>query len=439
MSPPLRFYIIRPDRVVQTQTGLLQVPKALVPLIAADELPDSLDVLGVPRQLTPEQASQLTNLGIVDHLGSYNVEYVEESDTDTDSSTLLASPNVEPDSMHDGLDTSAVVNGIEDHKTDLVSPEVGQALTTLHPAERMKAAFPETRGHPNTSTIDQRLLIASPPNPATTAPSTQPSPQQLVPDHRRLSTTATTSSASPKQETIYCRHWVNKGTCKWGPLCRYAHTMPATAAGLQECGLTAFPPWWTDMMGLTMSSLTQHPGTPSGRRGRAQFQGLSREMIPTLSHMAPPAQMAPSYPVARDAGRMMVPGIEQMGLIPYERYGYGYGAGGRARERKRRDGKKEVHPVHGEGKKGKGKEIGGKAGLPGLARMETGGRRVSKGSVEAKGKGDVKGQIGQGFVKTPEKMEAGDQNVHPEQAAVPKVVQSEEKVEEKVQEKLVDV
>lgn len=430
MSPPLRFYIIRPDRVVQTPNGLMQVPKALVPLIAADELPGCLDVTGVPRQLTPEQASKLTNLGAVDHLGFYDVENVEDSDTETDSSTLLASPDVEPDPMHGRLDTAAAQDGIDGSNTALTSTGKCQTLMALHPAERMKAAFPENRGHHNTSTTGRLPLMASQPTTNATAPSHHPIPMESTTDHRRLSslsTTATTSSQPCKEETTYCRHWVKKGTCKWGPLCRYAHTMPDTIAGLKECGLTGFPAWWTDMMGLTLPSVTQHPAISSSRRRRAQMP----ELVPALSHMSPYLSVP-----RHDAARMMIPGIEQMGLVPYGRYGYGY-AGGWVRERKRRDGKKEVHPVYGEARKGKGKEIGEKAGLPGMARMEEGGRRVSKTGVEEKGKGEVKGgETGQGGLRGGERLEAVNHGMQAGHAGVPQRVA---KAEEKVQDKLVDV
>lgn len=323
MAPNLRYYIVRPDFLRQTANGL-KVEQPLVPLIAVDELPEWLDIISVPRQLTAEQAATMANLGYTEKEGTYDIDIDSiGSEVGTDSSKLIASPGPEP--------TSAL--------TAPTSTGEGQALMEMHPAERMKAAFPST------------------PSP-TIQPSTTPSPSSiptsLVPYNNKLTPvphpSTPPSPKPPKKTTIYCRHWVIHGTCKWGPNCRFQHTMPATPSGLAECGLRDFPPWWTAAMGLTMS------GDP-----RWMMAGRRRKTT------------------------------EMFGMLPVPvPYGYGNYSGA-YRERR---GREEVHPVHTSerGRKVRGLEIGVREGLPGMVRLEGEGGR-------GRGKGRGGSVVGVGEVK----------------------------------------
>ena len=46
-----RYFVIRPDTKRRTDDGVKLEPGAIVPLIAVDQLPDWLEVIGVPRDL----------------------------------------------------------------------------------------------------------------------------------------------------------------------------------------------------------------------------------------------------------------------------------------------------------------------------------------------------------------------------------------------------
>src|SRR6478609_11757622 len=64
MPPHLRFFIVRPEVTTQTPTGAAHKQLGpIVPLIPADELPDWLDIVDAPRELTVEQTVTLSNLG----------------------------------------------------------------------------------------------------------------------------------------------------------------------------------------------------------------------------------------------------------------------------------------------------------------------------------------------------------------------------------------
>src|SRR4051794_27550343 len=64
MTPHPLFFLVRPGVTVQTPSGPVQKqPGRMVPLIAVDELPDWIDVVGAPRELTAQQAIGRANLG----------------------------------------------------------------------------------------------------------------------------------------------------------------------------------------------------------------------------------------------------------------------------------------------------------------------------------------------------------------------------------------
>ncbi|KAI1190076.1 hypothetical protein F5B17DRAFT_427887 [Nemania serpens] len=69
MPPPqtdhLFYYIQRPATTYHTASGTVTRPGPSVPLIAVDQLPPWVDVVGIPRELSHEQAMNLYSLGIV--------------------------------------------------------------------------------------------------------------------------------------------------------------------------------------------------------------------------------------------------------------------------------------------------------------------------------------------------------------------------------------
>ncbi|KAK8048630.1 hypothetical protein PG994_010360 [Apiospora phragmitis] len=59
---PLHF-LVRPATTKHTASGTVTMPGPMVPLVAVDQLPEWLDIAGVPRELTVEQTMGLQNLG----------------------------------------------------------------------------------------------------------------------------------------------------------------------------------------------------------------------------------------------------------------------------------------------------------------------------------------------------------------------------------------
>ncbi|RYP81304.1 hypothetical protein DL769_002033 [Monosporascus sp. CRB-8-3] len=63
--PLPRHFLVRPGTVKHTASGAVTIPGPMVPLLPVDQLPEWMDVLGVPRELAVEQTAGLVNLGTV--------------------------------------------------------------------------------------------------------------------------------------------------------------------------------------------------------------------------------------------------------------------------------------------------------------------------------------------------------------------------------------
>ncbi|KAF4632544.1 hypothetical protein G7Y89_g5575 [Cudoniella acicularis] len=153
----------------------------VVPLIAVDELPPSLDLVGVPRNLDLAETVGMLNLGIQRSCGAYyRVEMGREE-----------TPRSEKD--------------------ESTAAKPRPTITTTLPTKPIPTA--------------PQAIRQPPPTPVFSAPS---SPSQSL----------------PPTQTQLCRHWCKHGICKWDQQCRYRHIMPMTLHGLQEVGLSDWPAWY---------------------------------------------------------------------------------------------------------------------------------------------------------------------------------------------------
>lgn len=252
-----RFFIVRLDGKRSVTDGKDDnLPGPIVPLIAVDELPKWLDLVGVPRELAVEQTVGLYNLGAASKSkGTYGVK-INHQATPAHSSLLSAVDATRHKLDGDTTSTDLSHTVRTTHLSAAPSSE-SKTLTysTTHPADRMKAHWSEAHARAaglviqssdySASSSQQRSNnLAAPlaeqqchPLPFQASPSA--SPPAISPPKAN-----TNSSANPSPSTEYCRYWCHHGTCKWGPHCRHQHVMPATAAGLAEVGLRGLPGWW---------------------------------------------------------------------------------------------------------------------------------------------------------------------------------------------------
>ncbi|KAF4470323.1 zinc finger DNA-binding [Fusarium albosuccineum] len=217
MAPTPQFFLVRPGLEQITSSGQVLVqPGTAVPLIPADLLPEWLQVVGVPRNLSPEQTQGMINLGAVHaetepYKLKFNQLYEEkECDGDTSDESTIHAPKPHP------LPSA--------EKGDINSDK---AKTKPIPSRSSTPSGPKAK----TKLKAAKGLASSRHNPAN-------------------SEDTTTTAALLPAVKLPCRHWCQSGTCKWSQFCRFQHTMPETAEGLAEVGLTRFPDWWLQAKGL---------------------------------------------------------------------------------------------------------------------------------------------------------------------------------------------
>ncbi|KAK3309652.1 uncharacterized protein B0T15DRAFT_10310 [Chaetomium strumarium] len=289
MVPRPQFFVVRPDTKTSSADGrVYTVHGAIVPLVAVDELPEWLDLVGVPRGLTAKQTVGLYNLGTVSKGdGSYAVN-IHRAST---AGSAARDSSIAMNNMEAKQAEYATVNAPSTSSPSGVkAPSVAAAATThAHPADNMKAHWSEA--HARALAISNNTAQQQPQAPLLPPTSSPPAQPPLPGDPAKPTTMTTTTStagnatpepgATTAASTEYCRHWCHHGTCRWGPRCRYLHAMPTTRAELAEIGLSEIPAWWriatgTATAGLPSTSLSSHPGNAITTSTTPQPSGLGR-------------------------------------------------------------------------------------------------------------------------------------------------------------------
>ncbi|KAI0385802.1 hypothetical protein F5Y04DRAFT_276326 [Hypomontagnella monticulosa] len=301
-TPLPQYFIVRPGVTKHTASGMVTKPGPIVPLIAVDQLPEWLELPGVPRELDLEQTVGLTNLGVLERSPEFYEVHVYDSETDSGSSRYgihqrclehdfkrRHSPAIQnaesgllsPDSGSESTASSPLAVHSRTNLVTATSHSTGRSndgnkmflanTKSLHCRIRTPTAAtnkPPSNARPFIHTYPQ--LHTSPPSspyiPYTPSSSPYPprtNPYRPSPSLSLSSTTAprnrstvtptpinTPLSTTSNVNSVYCRHWCHRGTCRWGAHCRYAHAMPTTAGGLREVGLTHHPAWYAAAMSM---------------------------------------------------------------------------------------------------------------------------------------------------------------------------------------------
>ncbi|KAK4229770.1 hypothetical protein QBC38DRAFT_497335 [Podospora fimiseda] len=255
-----RFFLIRKG-----------TPNRIVPLIAVDELPEWINIVGCPRELKREDTKDLYNLGAFSNRSKepYTVEILRDvaptpgsiktRDEDEDKPRIAAQ------------DTETITTQDSPEKEPAITPPPSTPATK--PAEIPAPPSP-TKQRPEETDVDKKkpakplLPTTSQINPIIPAPDNdnnhnsneqkqQPRLTGLAASKHASSTLPSTPpplkplppSPSPSpispSTTTYCRHWLNHGTCKYGRACKYKHEIPTSPTVLSALGLKEFPSWFT--------------------------------------------------------------------------------------------------------------------------------------------------------------------------------------------------
>ncbi|KAF7868641.1 hypothetical protein EAF04_005172 [Stromatinia cepivora] len=213
----------------------------VVPLVAVDELPLGVDLVGVPRSLDLVETGGMLNLGLQGGGGEgfYGLIGLEKEE-------------------EEGEEEEDVVTGSSGSDTTVSSPlllPIRFSTMTTQPRP------PSSKQH-------------SPPGLSTSIHA----PNPRIQNH---STSSLGTQQQAQQQT--CRHWcTHNRRCKWGDNCRYKHVMPRTRFELGLIGLSDWPDWFKK------ENLGFFPGFERGRgRGldRLRDGGLEGDVVGGMERM----------------------------------------------------------------------------------------------------------------------------------------------------------
>jgi hypothetical protein len=322
----------------------------MVPLIAVDELPEWVEIAGVPRELTVEETRGLASLGslvkepgVLDvrvHLDPSAVAQLVAFHTaqGVKHSHDMGVSAAEQAPRHDfGTETAeplaiAATQSVDDQGSAVARVESRKdAVPKPHPAELMKS-------HWNQQHLQHIKNSYAYPSPAQQMPTNNTSTYSASQSQSTTNTSGLSQIPHVPQvppvpqvpekasaTVSFCRHWCHHGTCKWGNMCRHTHSMPTTLEGMSEVGLKDFPAWWTGVMNLTLSSIGVKTGTNNLGNMASAASGSSS--------MCDPRQVRPARPSSAkkkkelrdmlanlDATLTMMENMGGFGLLPQQQY-----------------------------------------------------------------------------------------------------------------------
>ena len=258
-------------------------PGPIVPLIAMDQLPDWMQLAGVPRELRPEQTNGLTNVGIINREDDdiYEVRLHHDKIRAILKATTTRSLSGQEGQARDDDSRFGTMSRPNSAPVHEESATKVQGKQSLQRAERMLSASRHSGvgnvargGKPIRPHMTQAMYDKA-------QPRVVPCSSSGIRDRPQVIT------GSPG--TAFCRHWCHHGTCKWGWNCKFQHRMPTTAEGLREVGLRGFPTWYLLLMrgGGVLPSMAASPSFGPDDL----FEGFGVNNHPGTTDMTiPPAQ-----------------------------------------------------------------------------------------------------------------------------------------------------
>ncbi|KAK6865126.1 hypothetical protein PG995_001654 [Apiospora arundinis] len=122
--PLPRYFLVRPATTKHTASGTITMPGPMVPLIALDQLPEWIDIAGVPRELTVEQTMGLQNLGTVipEATEHFEVRLHQDVRFVTSSSSPSSAPKRRSGSSGETRDKSHISNNPNPAPSPLIGP-----------------------------------------------------------------------------------------------------------------------------------------------------------------------------------------------------------------------------------------------------------------------------------------------------------------------------
>lgn len=225
-------------------------------MIAVDELPPSIRILGVSATITPAGTQNMISLGLKDRSSQpYVVQSVQDIQTTSDAQK---SPTIFNKQLTEGQkvvkepepaeNIKAVEKDIDESKANVKAKEVQEMDAPV----TQQAGIWRAKVHKDSEDNSNRPTITTAPeetknqgNEASSAETTSKtapdSPPTNLPSKAAYGGMGTTGTLGKK---VYCTHWIRWGECDYTQQgCLYKHEMPDEKK-LQEIGIATYPRWY---------------------------------------------------------------------------------------------------------------------------------------------------------------------------------------------------
>lgn len=254
---------------------------SITPLIAVDELPDSMRIVGVPAVISQAATLNMMNLGVQARSQTkYIVEMPEDSGSGntcnlSQRSTTTGGNFQSPDKRFGPLKTIqreegktvAAVHEVEEWRLGVNSIDETQVYIATCPMEK-SGDFTSTRPLTHSKATIDAVVAAHAKSEAIHSPRT---PKALTP--------------GVFGEKKYCTHWIRWGECDYMQQgCKYRHEMPDEET-LLAIGIRSMPKWYKDANAPKNGWVEQASPSDGGWREPSSraIQQISPYRLPYLS------------------------------------------------------------------------------------------------------------------------------------------------------------
>ena len=249
----------RPEYFVARADG------TLTPMIAVDELPSTILILGAPATITPAGTQNMISLGLKERSPQpYVVQVAEDAHTTSDaqaSLTIHSKQLVEEKEVVKGPGSedskSAKTAGTEPSKSEDNTIDEDKANVRGKQVQEVDTPLAQQVGswreriHKENEVSGNRQTIATAleeakntKNDTSSAETSKASPDSAptnLPSKAAYGGMGTTGTLGKK---VYCTHWIRWGECDYTQQgCLYKHEMPDEKK-LQEIGIATYPRWY---------------------------------------------------------------------------------------------------------------------------------------------------------------------------------------------------
>ena len=224
----------RPQYFVAREDG------TLTPLIAVDELPSSVNILGVPATMTHADTQNMVSLGLRERCSQrYVVSSTDRSPaTEAVSATTRSSGEIKISAEQQP--SARNTNGpVENGGTGKATVEKWRrGVKVKRDAEVDTAQVNGDKESESSEEVDEEVNVN---RPKPSSPREFPRFTTAIPSHAGAAGAGTKGTLGRK---LYCTHWIRWGECDYTQQgCLYKHEMPDEKT-LHEIGIATYPRWY---------------------------------------------------------------------------------------------------------------------------------------------------------------------------------------------------